>query len=51
MKTELNIALEGTRNGDVMGGSCGPGDAFRRFFGLWPEGRPTPWKRRKTEMG
>lgn len=27
-----NKAPKGTHSGDVMGGSCGPGKAFRRFF-------------------
>jgi hypothetical protein len=32
MKTESsNKALEGTHDGDIVGGSCGPGEAFRRF--------------------
>jgi len=34
MKNSIkNRALEGTRSGDVVGGSyCGPGKAFGRFF-------------------
>jgi len=31
MKTKLDIALEGTHSGDVVGGLSWTGDTFRRF--------------------